>query len=355
MRAGAAGNMTRMSNEFRVGVTRDVLGADGRPFFDDLGLELLDEHPRVDWEILPERVDVITPQHTADYDGLLLLAPRVARSSFGTSTRTSVIARFGVGYDTVDVDACTESGVAVTITPDAVRRPVASAMVAMVLGLAHRVRERDLQVREGRWAEKFTVVGTGLTGRTVGLIGLGRIGAEFRRLLAPFETEFVAYDPFADRERAAASGIELVELETLLRTSDFVCIAAPLTDSTRKLVDADALALMKPTAYLVNAARGPIVDEEALVASLRGRHIAGAALDVFDPEPPAPESPLLSLDNVVLTPHSIAHSDELYRACGRSAVASLLAVAEGRAPEHTVNRAVLTSALFRSRTASAHF
>ncbi|WP_342661403.1 Glyoxylate/hydroxypyruvate reductase B (plasmid) [Rhodococcus ruber] len=342
-----------MSNKFRVGVTRDVLGADGRPFFDDLGLELLDDHPRVDWEILPERVDVISPQHTADYDGLLLLAPRVTRASFGPASRTAVIARFGVGYDSVDVDACTDAGVALTITPDAVRRPVASAMVAMVLGLAHRVRERDLQVREGRWSEKFTVVGTGLTGRTVGLVGLGRIGAEFCRLLAPFEMKAVAYDPFADRERAAASGIEMVSLETLLSTSDFVCIAAPLTDSTHKLIGADALAMMKSSAYLVNAARGPIVDEEALVDSLRARRIAGAALDVFDPEPPTADNPLFALDNVVLTPHSIAHSDELYRACGRSAISALLAVADGLAPEHTVNRAVLTSETFRARVLRA--
>lgn len=333
---------------YRIGVTSDLLTADGNPFYHDLGLELLDDHSGVTWEVM-EPVDELTPEHTDAYDGIWLLAPRVTRASFGPKPRVSVIARFGVGFDNVDVEACSDAGVALTITPDAVRRPVASAMLAMVLALAHRIRERDIQVREGLWEKKFGIVGTGLTGRTIGLVGLGRIGAEFCRLLAPFDVKIVAFDPHTNPSLARELDVSLLTLDEVLERCDFLCIAAPLTEDTHKLVDAEAFSKMKSSAYLINAARGPIVDEQALIHALTQNVIAGAALDVFDPEPPTSDNRLLRLDNVLLTPHTIAHTDELYRACGRAAIKSLLMAADGVAPEHTVNRAVLDNDLFLSK------
>lgn len=338
-----------MPSKFRIAITRDVLTADGELFFPDLGLELLDAHEHVDWEILPDATDELTPEHTASYDGILLLAPRVTGRSFGANPRTSVISRFGVGYDNVDVDACTRAGAALTITPDAVRRPVASAMMAMVLALAHRVRERDLLVRNGLWSSRFGIVGTGLTGRTIGVVGLGRIGMEFSKLMAPMDVNMVAFDPYADSATAREHGVNLVGLDDLLSTSDFVCVSVPLTEDTHKLIDGSELAKMKDTAYLVNVARGPVVDEVALTEALAHRRIAGAALDVFDPEPPHPDNPLLVLDNVILTPHSIAHTTELYRDCGRSAIRNILAVADGDLPVHVVNPDVLRSDSFVTR------
>lgn len=338
-----------MTEKFRIAVTNDVLGSDGRPFFSGLGLELLDDEPTVEWEILPERHDELRPEHTDNFDGILLLSPLVTRNSFGSNPRTTVIARFGVGFDNVDLTACSDMGVALTITPDAVRRPVATAMLAMVLALAHRIRERDNQVREGRWSERFTTVGTGLRGGTVGLIGLGRIGLDFCKLLAPHDVRIVAFDPHADPAVAQSQNVTLVPLDELLRSSDFVCIAAPLTESTRGLVDAAALAKMKRTAFLVNAARGPIVVQSHLVDALREQRIAGAALDVFDPEPPEVGNPLFGLDNVLLTPHTIAHTDHLYKDCIRSATGSLLEASRGSAPVHTVNRDVLTSERFLAK------
>ncbi len=334
-----------MSARFRIGITRDVLGADGKPFFDDIGLELLDAHPGVEWEILPELTDAVTRAQASEYDGMLVLGPRVTADTLAGSPRLSVIARYGVGYDAIDVPACTAAGVAVTITPDGVRRPVASAMLAMVLALAHRVKERDRLVQEGRWADKTSILGTGLTGRTLGIVGYGNIGREFRALSAPLEMRTLVHDPYATPD----GDVELVDLDRLLAESDFVTVCCPLTEDTRHLIGARALERMKPTAYLVNAGRGPVVDEAALVRALDAGTIAGAALDVFEVEPTPADHPLIGRDSVLLTPHAIAHSDQLIRDSGRSACRSLLDVADGRAPQHLADRAVLEVPRFAAR------
>jgi D-3-phosphoglycerate dehydrogenase len=249
-----------------------------------------------------------------------------------------VVARFGVGYDGVDVAACTAAGVLVTITPDGVRRPVAVAALTFVLALAHKLLVKDRLTRAGRWAEKLNHIGVGLTGRTLGIVGFGNIGRELAGLAKPFGLRVVAADPWANPETA---GVPLVPLEHLLREADFVCVCCALTDDTRHLLNAERLALMKPTAYLVNVARGPVVDQAALTLALRENRIAGAGLDVFDPEPVSPDDPLLALDNAILTPHAVCWTDECFAAIGRSAVQSLLDVAGGRVPRHVVNREAL--------------
>jgi len=333
---------------FHVGVTRDFLGPDGELRFGDIGLGLLDAHPDVEWAFLADHAPELSAEHVAGCDGLLLLAAGISEATVAGAGRLRAIARFGVGYDAVDVAACTRAGVVVTITPDGVRRPVATALLTLVLALAHRLRERDALVRAGRWAERVSCVGTGLTGRTLGIVGLGNIGRDLSALARPLEMRHLAFDPFADDAAAAAAGAQLVALEALLGEADFVCLCCPLTEETRHLIDRRALERMKPTAYLVNAARGPVVDQRALVEALRAGAIAGAALDVFDPEPPDPGDALLALDNVLLTPHSVAWSDECFRLTGESACRSLIAVAEGRRPEHVVN----PEALDRARPAA---
>jgi phosphoglycerate dehydrogenase-like enzyme len=214
-----------------------------------------------------------------------------------------------------------------------------------VLALAHRLFQKDRDVREGRW-ERFANVGVGLTGRTLGLIGVGNVGTDVVRLSEPFALRRLACDPYCE---APPPGVELVELDTLFGESDFVVVLCPLTDETRGLVGAEQLALMKPTAFLVNIARGPIVDQGALTAALRERRIAGAALDVFEPEPIDPSDPLLELDNVILAPHALGLTDEIFRSSGVSACRSVLAVAEGRVPEYVVNREALSHAKLRDR------
>lgn len=330
-----------MPRPFRVGVTRDLLPHHDTLGADGVGLDLLEAAPDVEWEFLAERVDTIRGDQARGYDALFVLGCAVTAETLDGADRLSIVARFGVGYDRVDVDACTRNGVLVTITPDGVRRPVASSAMAFILALAHKLHIKDRLAREVNWADRADHMGTGLTGRALGVVGIGNIGRELCDLARPFGMRFVAYDPYADGEKARAAGVELVGLEDLLAQADFVCITCQLTDETRHLIDASALSLMKSSAYLINVARGPIVHQPSLVAALREGRIQGAALDVFDPEPPAADDPILALDNVILTPHAVCWTDECFRGVGRSACAAIADVAEGRPPRNVVNRIAL--------------
>lgn len=328
---------------FRVGLTRDFLKPDGSLGFGDIGMSLLDEAPGVRWEFLAEQHAEL-PREVADqYDALLVLAPKVTAATVAGCERLALVARFGVGYDNVDVPACTASGVLLTITPDGVRRPVASSVLAFLLALAHKLLIKDRLTREGRWTERLDYMGLGLTGKSLGVIGLGNIGREVFRLAAPLEMRHLGHDPHVGREQAAAAGIEWLPLEELLAAADFVVICCALTAETHQLLNARRLSLMKPTSYLINVARGPIVDQTALTHVLQQRTIAGAALDVFEVEPIDPHDPLLSLDNVILAPHAICWTEECFFNNGRSAIRSILDVAAGRVPQHVVNREVLDS------------
>ncbi|MCI0360010.1 MAG: dehydrogenase [Planctomycetaceae bacterium] len=327
--------------QFRVGITRDFLKPDGSLGFGDIGLDLLDEHPGLVREFLAEQHSEL-PRDVADqYDALLVLAPRVTAATVEGCRRLALVARFGVGYDSIDVPACTENGVMLTITPDGVRRPVASSALAFMLALAHKLPAKDRLTRAGRWADRMDHQGIGLTDKTLGVIGLGNIGREVFRLAAPLAMRHVGHDPHVSREQAAAAGIEWLALDELLAAADFVVICCALTKETHHLLDARRLALVRPTSFLINVARGPIVDQAALTAVLKERRIAGAALDVFEQEPIDPRDPLLALDNVILAPHAICWTDECFLNNGRSAIRSILDVASGRVPQFVVNREVL--------------
>lgn len=324
---------------FRVGVTRDFLKADGALGFGDIGLELL-AGPDVSWEFLPAEPEM-SPAHARDYDGLLVLAPQVTARTLAGTGRLQVVARFGVGYDNVDVPACTRAGVLLTITPEGVRRPVAVAAMTFLLALSHKLLIKDRLTRAGRWAEKLEHTGQGVTGRILGIIGLGNIGRELAMLARPFGLRLLAYDPYALPSAAAEVDIALVTLDDLLRQADYVCICCALSADTHHLLNADRLTLMKKTAYLINVARGPIVDQAALYQALRDRRLQGAALDVFEQEPVSPDDPILNLDNVILAPHAICWTDECFRLNGHGAIASLLDVARGVVPRNVVNRDAL--------------
>jgi D-3-phosphoglycerate dehydrogenase len=252
-----------------------------------------------------------------------------------------IVARMGVGYDSVDVAACTANGVILTNTPDGVRRPVATSILLLILALSHKLLTKDRITRAGRWADTTMHMGVGLSGKTVGSIGVGNIGSELFRLLAPLNLVHIAYDPYARSEDTEKLRVRLTDKETVLRESDFMCINTPLTPETRHMIGERELSLMKPTAYLINTARGPIVEEKALLAALAGRRIAGAALDVFEQEPIGADHPFVGLDNVILTPHSICWTDEFFRNNAESAFRSVVAVARGETPTFVVNRDVL--------------
>lgn len=334
---------------FRVGITRDFLRPDGTLALGDVGLDLLDAAPGIRRAFLAEDTRELRPDQVRDHDALLVLAPRVTAATLEGVERPAVIARFGVGYDNIDVEACTRRGILLTITPDGVRRPVAVAALTFLLALSHKLLVKDRLTRTGRWHEKLDHMGMGVTGRTLGVVGLGNIGRELLALARPLGMRHLAADPYASPASASAAGAELADLDHLLREADFICLCCALTPETHHLLDARRLALLKPTAYLINVARGPIVDQQALTQVLQERRIGGAALDVFETEPIDPADPLLALDNVLLAPHALCWTDECFRSNGRSACTSILDVAAGRTPQYIVNRAALEHPRWRGR------
>lgn len=326
--------------DFRVGVTSDFLKPDRTLGFGDIGLEMFDQ-AGIPWEFFNSPGGEIAKADAERFDGMLVLAPRVTRATVAGSSRLRIVARFGVGYDNVDVPACTEHGVLVTITPDGVRRPVAVAALTFLLALSHKLRIKDELTRAGRWGEKLAYTGQGVTGRTLGIVGFGNIGREIARMCTPLNMKMIAFDPFFDDAAGKSLGVASAPLEELLRQADYVVLACALTDSTRHLINAERLAMMRPNAYLINVARGPIVDQKALTECLVQNRIAGAGLDVFEVEPISPDDPLLRLDNVIVAPHALCWTDECFRLIGKDAIGSIVDVAMGREPKHIVNRDVL--------------
>ena len=329
-----------MEKTFRVGVTSDILDSRGEPAFGREPLKALDQ---VHWEWLPRGLREITADHAAAYDALYVNSPRVPAAAVGRpDLRLKLISRHGVGFDSVDVAAMTGAGVLVANTPNAVPRPVATIALTFVLALAHRLMAKDRITRAGRWPERLDHMGIGLTGRTLGVIGAGRIGKELLRLAKPFDLKLLAADPYAETLELQYIGARHVALAELMRESDFVVVACLLNDETRGLVGARELALMKPGAFFINVARGPIVDEKALYEVLAARGIAGAGLDVFEQEPTPADNPILKLDNVIVSPHALCWTDELFGNIARTAIAAVLAVHAGRRPEFVVNPPALS-------------
>jgi D-3-phosphoglycerate dehydrogenase len=328
----------RPSGPFRVGLTRDLLTPSGDPSFGAGPLALLSGEPGVQWEYLPEAVDEITPAIAARYDALYCNAPRVSRASVGgPDCRLRLVARHGVGYDSVDVPALTERGIVVTNTPIAIRRPVAVAALTMLFALAGRLFAKDRLTRAGQWHERTGHMGLGLTTRTLGLIGVGGIGRELLPLAAPFGWRLLAADPYVDDAAVAALGATRMPLDAMLPECDFVVSVCILNDDTRHLMNRARFASMKREAFFVNLARGPVVDEAALIEALREGRIAGAGLDVFEQEPVDPANPLLSMDNVIVTPHALCWTDECFHAIATEGLGCVRAMARGERPASMVN------------------
>ena len=327
---------------FRVALSGDFFDEAGKPAFPEFDLSPLKERDDLELVVL-EKAGEIAPEQVADIDALILLAPRVTARTLAGSPRLAMVARFGVGYDTVDVGACTEEDVALVITPDGVRRPVAVSILTLMLALTGKLMVKDRLTRQGPegFAARRGHMGVGLVGRTLGSIGIGNIGAELFRLARPLDMDFIAHDPYADRAVSQDLGIELVELEALFERADVLCVNCPLSEATRHLVNAERLALMKPSAYLINTARGPIVDQAALTEVLAAGRIAGAGLDVLEQEPPDPADPILKLDNVILTPHALCWTDQCFAGNGAADVQATLDLKAGRIPRGVVNREVL--------------
>ncbi|MEO8138506.1 MAG: phosphoglycerate dehydrogenase [Gemmatimonadota bacterium] len=246
----------------------------------------------------------------ADVDAVLVRsATRITRESLARATKLKVIGRAGVGVDTIDVEAATEKGVAVMNAPAGNTISAAELACALLLALIRKVPAADKSMKAGQW-DRTSFSGTELYGKTLGLVGAGRVGGEVARRARAFGMRVMAYDPFLSADAAREIGAELAPLETVLREADVISLHVPLTDKTRGMLGEAQLALVKPTAVIINAARGGVLDEAVLLRRLTEGTLAGAALDVFDQEPLPADHPLRSLSNVVLTPHLGASTEE---------------------------------------------
>jgi phosphoglycerate dehydrogenase-like enzyme len=339
-----------MQQEFRVGFSADFLNERGELVFPDIGLQVFAGRHGLHYGFMPEYSPEYSPGQLSGYDVVISLKPRVTASSLTGVTRLCAIGRCGVGYDNVDLRACTEKDIAVYITPGGVVRPMAESIVLFVLALSHDLVRKDRMLREGKWVESTRVLGREPRERVIGTIGFGNIAREAVRLLQNFGPRGVlAFDPYVGADSLMGTGVELVSLDAVLCGSDYVIVNCPLTDESRHLIGRRELGLMKPDAFLINAARGPIIDEQALIETLKSRRIAGAALDVFEKEPLSADSALPGLDNVILTSHSIGWTEELFRDMGRIDCEGALAVMQGHPPANVVNPEVLGRPGFLSK------
>jgi len=290
----------------------DDLSPEAVQILRDAGLEV-----DVKVGLAPEALEAII----GGYDGLAVRsATKVTARLLEKATRLKIVGRAGVGVDNVDLEAATRRGVVVMNTPGGSSTAVAELALSMIMALFRHVAAATASVKAGRW-EKKRFQGRELAGKTLGVVGIGNIGSILVDRCLAMKMKVVAYDPFISPEAAARMGVTLTDLEGVWRAADAVSLHVPLTEQTRNLVNAETLARMKKGAVLINCARGGIVDEAALAAALTSGHLGGAALDVFDPEPPPRGHPLLGLDNVVLTPHLGASTEE-------AQVAVAVAVAE---------------------------
>lgn len=266
-------------------------------------------------------------------DGYIAGLDIIDRAALETADRLRVIARYGVGVDQVDLEAASEKGIVVTNTPGVNATAVAELTIGLMLALARMIPLANQEIRAGRPAR---AEGVSLEGKVVGLLGLGAVGRQVARRLQGFECTVLAYDPAVEAAIAREAGAVLCPQEEVISGSDFLSLHVPLLPQTRGMVNADFLARMKRGAFLINTARGELVDEEALFATLQSGHLRGAALDVFAQEPPGPDHPLLSLPQVIATPHIGAHTDAAINAMGWGALRDCLAVLRGEEPLHRV-------------------
>lgn len=341
--------MARNNQAFKVALTGDFYSADGTPRYRDLGLGVFEGEP-IEHRAFSNHRPEIEPDQIADAAGVIVLTPKVTARTVSNSGNLLAVGRFGVGYDAVDVPACTEADVAVFITAGAVDRSVAEATVSWMLALTHHLIIKDRLVREGMWDERSRYMGGELRDRTLGVIGMGGIGRALVELLKGFGMrQPLAFDPYLDASTAAALGVKLVELDELLGSADFVSIHCPLSDKTRNLIGDRELRLMRPSAYLLNTARGGIVNEDALYSALKEGRIAGAALDCFECEPLREPSRFGEFENVILAPHAIAWTNEMFRDIGRAVCHGMVDLAHGRRPRGILNPQVFDRPGFQEK------
>ncbi len=298
---------------------------------------------KCDARVAPDFSEATLVREVRDCFGLLVRTAPIPASVIEAAPGLRVIARHGVGYDNIDMAVATRRGVIVAITPRANALSVAEHVLALMLALAKRLVEYDTATRKNQWEIRNGYRAADLGGKTLGILGMGRIGSLVcKKAKAGLDMEVLAYDPLVPASAMEEAGATVVtDIPSLLKAADVVTLHAPSTPETKGLIGESQLRMMKPSAFLINCARGPVVDEAALVRALRGGIIAGAGLDVLDPEPPEAGNPLFSLPNLILTPHSAALTGECVARMAMHSAQAILDVLEGRRPEGVINPQVL--------------
>jgi D-3-phosphoglycerate dehydrogenase len=298
------------------------------------GIQILRSHAQVDVKakLELEQLKAII----GDYDALIVRSQtKVGAEVIESGKKLKVIGRAGVGTDNIDVDAATKKGIVVVNAPTGNIIAAAEHTIALMLALARNVPQADSQLKSGKWRrEEF--VGTEIRNKTLGIIGLGNIGSEVAKRVQSLEMHVIAHDPFVSKDYAHNLKVDLVSLDQLLREADFVTLHVPLTATTEKLIGSKELAKLKPTARIINCARGGLIDEEAVVKAIRAVKIAGAAFDVFDHEP-VTDSPLFKEDKIIVTPHLGASTIEAQTSVAKDVAAEVLAVLQGQFSKYAVN------------------
>ncbi len=320
-----------------------VYHSDASPDFSDFSIER-DALAAIDAElrlIEPGKSPAQLADLLHDADAVIVTSAPIDAAVMASMPNCKVVVRYGVGVDTLDLDAATTNGIVCAHAPDFCMEEVGNHALLLMLAAVKKLVPLDRAIRDGGWRRGPLGPMQHLHGQTLGLVACGSIGQAFAKRAQSLSMRVIAYDPYIEPAAARAAGIDLVDsLDALLAQSDVVSVHTPLRLETRHLIDAHAFATMKPTAYLINTARGPIVDEAALVDALQRGEIAGAGLDVFEQEPVPADSPLRAMDNVVLTPHSASYSDHAFRLLSRRVAQSAVHVLGGHWPRFVANREI---------------
>lgn len=296
----------------------------------------LDEFKGTDAEVILKQCktedEVI--EATRDADGIMVQHAEITRRVIQHLEKCQIIARYGVGYDNVDVKAATEKGIMVSNVPDYCMDEVSSHAIAFLMTLSRKIVPLNNSIREGKWTYLVAEPVYKLTGQTLGIVGLGRIGTQAAKKGLGLGLKVIVYDPYLSNTNL---DVKLVDFDTLLKTSDFISLHCPLTNETYQIMGKEEFKKMKNSAFLINTARGPVIDEKALYEALKNKEIAGAAVDVTDPEPPSPDNPLLKLDNYIITAHTAWYSEESQAQLQRETARAVIAVLKGGKPRSLVN------------------
>jgi D-3-phosphoglycerate dehydrogenase len=317
-----------MRNRFSVLLVEEI---------DEAGMNIL--RKVADLKIASAVSEDILAREIRDMNAVIIrVLGKVSAKVIESANKLKVIGRHGAGYDNVDVETATKYKIPVVYTPQANTESVADHTIGLMIAVAKKIPQaHHALTKNGDWSVRYTYIGTEIYGKTLGLIGLGRIGRAVAKRAKGFRMKILAYDPFISEDVAKKLGVGLVDLETLLKSSDFVSLHVPLTKETYGLIGKAEIKIMKNGAYLINTSRGELVDENAVCEALVSGKLAGAAFDVYTKEPPDPRNPLFKQENVVATPHMAAHTKEALRRMATDVASDVVRVLKGQKPRCVVN------------------